>query len=166
MFKLSPRMQFIFHHLQPGQPVWDFCCDHGYLGLSAYRSGLFPEVYFVDQVESIVKKLRERFERSHLRPEILADAQFFCCPGEAVEKEVRGTVVIAGVGAHTTFKILQGLHTKNLLHATRLVLLPQKDEEKLRALLEENADFGYSLKQPLTSVSERGRLRQCFIYER
>lgn len=166
MFKLSPRMQFIFDHLQPGQPVWDFCCDHGYLGLSAYRSGLFPEIYFVDQVDSIIENLRARFQRSHLRPELPANVQFFSCPGEAVPKEVRGTLVIAGVGAHTIFDILHGLHTKNLLKATRLVLMPQKDEEKLIIFLKMNDDFGYSLKNPPESVSERGRLRKCFIYER
>lgn len=165
VFKLSPRMQFIFDHLQPGQPVWDFCCDHGYLGFSAYRSGLFPAIYFVDQVEPIVEKLRARFQQIHSRPEIISTVKFLTCPGEDVMEEVTGTLVIAGVGAHTIFDILQGLHAKNFLKASRLVLVPQKDEEKLLEYLQEKAYFGYSQSLPTGLITERGRVRKCYIYD-
>jgi len=165
MYKLSRRMQLIFDHLIPGEPVWDFCCDHGYMGLNAYESGLFPEVYFVDQVEHIIASLRARFEREYFRAEG-AQAHFFPTPGGDVPVPLKGSVVVAGVGAHTIFSILKKLHGRGFLHASRLILCPQRDHEKLREFLAAENDFGYRGSLTLREVEERGRKRKLLIFDK
>ncbi|WP_374077803.1 tRNA (adenine(22)-N(1))-methyltransferase TrmK [Bdellovibrio bacteriovorus] len=166
MFKLSPRMQLIYDLLLPGKPVWDFCCDHGYLGLNAYESGLFPEVYFVDKVEQIIARLKKRFDEEYYRAESPSQAYFFSQMGERVEQPLRGSIVIAGVGAFTIFKILQEMNKKGLLHAERLILCPQRDEEKLREFFLQNHNFGYRLCNEHYEVEERGRTRKLLIFDK
>lgn len=159
-------MQLIYDLLMPGEPVWDFCCDHGYLGLNAYESGLFPEIYFVDQVEHIIARLQKRFDTKYYREESPVQAHFLSQPGEGVERPLRGTVVIAGVGAHTIFKIICGVHGKGLLQARRLILCPQRDEEKLIEFFLSERNFGYQLSDEHYEVEERGRLRKLLIFNR
>lgn len=159
-------MQTIFDHLLPGKPVWDFCCDHGYMGLNAYESGLFPEVYFVDQVPHIMAQLEQRFQAEYYRPEGTSKAHFLSHAGEDVAQELCGSVVIAGVGAYTIFKIIQGLTEKELLKADRLILGPQRDEEKLLKLLHELPHFHYSMPSQELSLLERGRVRKLLIFDK
>lgn len=158
-------MQLIYDQLIPGKPVWDFCCDHGYMGLNAYESGLFPEVHFVDQVPHIIENLRERFLREYFRAEASVTAAFHSQRGEDLQQEVHGSVVIAGVGAFTIFKIIENMHAKELLRAQKLILGPQKDEEKLFQLMQEQQFFGYQFCNEHYTVLERGRLRKLLIFE-
>lgn len=67
--KLSPRLELILNHLNPGEPVWDVCCDHGILGRSAIRKNIFSEVHFVDQVVSIMQRLSSEIIK--FRPEFI-----------------------------------------------------------------------------------------------
>lgn len=165
MQKLSPRMQLIYDHLIPGEPVWDLCCDHGYMGLNAYASGLFPEVYFVDQVEHIVQRLEQQFQQNYLSLSSSVKAHFLPLPGESVQTEIRGTLVIAGVGAHTIFKIVQALHGRGVLRASKMILVPQKDEEKLLTLLLARENFGYQVCNEHYTALERGRIRKLLIFQ-
>jgi tRNA (adenine22-N1)-methyltransferase len=129
MPKLSLRLQTIYDHLIPGKPVWDFCCDHGYLGLYAYRIGRFPEVHFVDQVPEIIERLKVRFDSKHLQPpEFPSRAFFHVSAAEKINLPLPGTVVMAGVGSHT---ILDFLNVVDFSKTERIILGPQKDEELL-----------------------------------
>lgn len=166
MFKLSPRLQLIYDHLIPGKPVWDFCCDHGYLGLNAYESGLFPEVHFVDQVRHIIEHLRERFAQDHHLEEHSAQSFFHPQAGEAVLTPVRGTAVIAGVGPSTVLKILEGLEERKLLQAERLILVPHGGEEMVRKRLAARSEFNYQLSNQDCKIEERGRIRKLLILDR
>lgn len=166
MFKLSPRMQLIYDHLIPGKPVWDFCCDHGYLGLNAYESGQFSEVYFVDQVRHIIEQLKRRFEDQHFDEASKTQAHFLPRAGENITVPVQGTVVIAGVGPHTISKILNNLVEKKLLEADRLILSPHGDDEKLLQIFAENSDFHYRISNQDCKVEERGRMRKVLILHR
>ncbi|WP_295901469.1 SAM-dependent methyltransferase [uncultured Bdellovibrio sp.] len=166
MFKLSRRMQLIYDLLLPGKPVWDFCCDHGYMGLNAYESGLFPEVYFVDKVEHIIAQLKTRFENEYHRVDSPAQAHFLAQQGEEIARPLRGSVVVAGVGAFTIFKIIQSLHEKGHLEAERLILCPQRDEEKLLQFFAGRANFGYELSNEHYEVVERGRTRKLLIFDK
>lgn len=157
-------MQLIYDHLIPGAPVWDFCCDHGYMGLNAYESGAFPEVYFVDQIKHIIAQLEERFQREYFRAESSSRAYFLPQPGEDVEADIRGTVVIAGVGAHTIFKIISSLHKKGALRAHKLILVPQRDEEKLVELMNEKLCPEYKPCNEHYRIVERGRSRKVLIF--
>lgn len=159
-------MQLIFDHLIPGEPVWDFCCDHGYMGLNAYESGLFPEVHFVDQVEHIIEKLRARFLAEYHRENSGTQAHFHSVPGEEIAMPLRGSLVVAGVGAFTIFCILESLHRRRLLQARRLILCPQRDEHKLRGQIAQINDFGYEVCNEHYQITERGRVRKLLIFDK
>lgn len=160
---LSERLQFIYENLLPEKAVWDFCCDHGYLGVEALKSKKFSAVYFVDQVPHIIDNVsnvvREKFA------DVYSLAHFIAAKGEDVPTKVDGTVVIAGVGAFTIQKILKSLWEKNQLIAEKLILSPQRDEHKFLSLLSAvGADFSatYSLHQEFICV-EKNRRRHIYI---
>lgn len=166
MFKLSPRMQLIYDQLLPGKPVWDLCCDHGYMGLNAYESGDFPAVYFVDQVGPIVQQLKERFKEKHLDPKSTIQTFFLSESAENLQIHLEGNVVIAGVGSFTIIKILRVLFTKGFLKAERLILCPQDGPEKLLHGLFDLSDFDYEICNEDCKVEERGRIRKLLILKR
>lgn len=162
--KLSNRLQFIYENLLPEMPVWDFCCDHGYLGVEALKSERFTTVYFVDQVPHIVQLLEsvvaDKFPKFH------SQAKFIAAKGESIEEDVYGNVVIAGVGAFAIIKILRALLKSNHLFATRLILCPQRDEEKFLTMLNElGEEFvdRFSL-SGATLLDERDRSRTVYIF--
>jgi len=163
--KLSNRLQFIYENLRPGMPVWDFCCDHGYLGVEALKSGRFPQVHFVDQVPHIVENVESIVNEKFCG--LRKQARFYAMRGEDIEEVVQGSVVIAGVGAFAICKILQALLRKNLLQAQRLILCPQRDEEKFLTMLSELGDgfrnrFSFT---GATSLEERDRSRVVYLYD-
>ena len=166
MLKLSPRLQHVYDLLLPGKPVWDFCCDHGHLGLNAFESGHFPEIYFVDQVDSIIHKLRGRFEAYLPKSKSSAQAHFLATSGQDIETPLRGTVVITGVGAYTILEILQGVKDKGNLLAERLILGPQRDEEKLLTWLREVLGTEYKISDEYYEVTEGRRTLQLLVFNR
>lgn len=166
MIKLSNRIQFIFDQLLPGKPVWDLCCDHGYLGLQAYRSGLFPEVCFVDQVPTIITALKSKFLNEYPIESQSIKVNFISSPGEEITHEIHGSLVIAGVGAHTIVKILESLCEKGLLRAEKLILSPQRHEHWLEdEILKSDMFCDYQL-MASHELRERGRLRKLLIFQR
>jgi tRNA (adenine22-N1)-methyltransferase len=80
--KLTPRLQTIFNSLMLGKPVWDLCCDHGYLGLRCYLSKQFPEVHFVDQVEEIITSLEVKFRENYSDIQNPTKISFIAMAGE------------------------------------------------------------------------------------
>jgi tRNA (adenine22-N1)-methyltransferase len=160
---LSARLNLIFENLIPREPVWDFCCDHGYLGTAAARSASFSVVKFVDQVPHIITALEQKlagtagFEK----------CEFKAIDGAKIGDPVSGNLVIAGVGAHTISEILEGLHERRVLRARRLILSPQRDELKLRQWLQQRdwrpLEFTLSAEH---QVLERTRDRYVFILDR
>lgn len=166
MFKLSRRMQLIYDHLLPGKAVWDFCCDHGYMGLNAYESGLFTQVHFVDQVPHIIERLEQRFQSEYFRDDSVSQAFFHPRAGGSLEQPVQGSVVIAGVGAHTILEIVRSLIEKGVLSADRLILGPQRDEEKLFVWLQNLPDFHYKSGSEILAIDERGRNRKLLIFDK
>jgi tRNA (adenine22-N1)-methyltransferase len=163
---LTGRLQFIYENLLLQRPVWDFCCDHGYLGIEALRSEAFSEVYFVDQVPQIVSTLENLISTKFgtLRPQ----AHIKTSRGEDVDQAVKGNVVIAGVGAFTIFEILENLWRKKNLQADRLILCPQRDENKfLKMLSNIGSEFSASYKLSGEHVlQEKTRSRFIYILDR
>lgn len=166
MLKLSRRMQFIFDHLLPDQPVWDLCCDHGYMGLNAYESGRFPVVHFVDQVPEIINKLENRFDAEYFNPESAWQARFWSCSAESLS-ELNGTVIIAGVGAHVILRILKGIAAKKGLITARFILGPQRDEALLVDQLNQWGEFqsNYSIRF-FCEIQEGQRMRKLYVFDR
>lgn len=145
--------------------MWDFCCDHGYLGEAALLSGQFSSIHFVDQVPHIMQNLHSRLASHNFRGDRATTAcYFYTVAGENLDKEVDGNIAITGVGADTIQKILMGLWKRNLLKADLLVLGPHRDASLLQSWLE-SQDWVYKLHTILT-VEERGRARKLFIVKR
>ncbi|MCM2352404.1 MAG: class I SAM-dependent methyltransferase [Pseudobdellovibrio sp.] len=164
MPSLSPRLQQIYKQLIPGEAVWDFCCDHGYLGSHAYQSKLFPEVNFVDQVPEIMARLEERFQREIAQDTNPTTSRFIASAGENLTSELTGNIVISGVGSYTIFKILKSLQEKNLLKARRLILCPQNDVVKMDEI-KKLPGFYYRQAQEIISVNEKDRVREIFVLD-
>ena len=160
-------MQAIYDQLLPGQPVWDFCCDHGYLGIHALKSGQFPQVHFIDQASHLVHRLENLWREKRHEPPEHVSAFFHAYSGESVSTEIHGTAVIAGVGAHTILQIVEQVSAKNLLRAQRLVLCAQRDEGLLMETFASNTSLcaAYNCTKEL-SVLERGRNRKLLIFDR
>lgn len=161
-------MLLICDYLLPGEPVWDFCCDHGYMGLRAYHSGDFPEIHFVDQVPHIIEQLENRFRHRHQRDGLTAQVSFWPESGENLRVPLKGTAIIAGVGAHTILQILRGLIEREQgLQASRLVLGPHNDEEFLEHSLASWQAFQKGFKLAAnTQVQEGSRTRKLLIFDK
>ena len=155
----------IFNNLNPRQDVWDFCCDHGYLGGAAYKSQNFLNVYFVDQVDSIIENLKTRFYKFAYDENSKSNAYFLCQSGESIAQEINGTICITGVGGLTIYKILSDLAITKHLKARRFILGPHRDDDKLLKLIFEDQNLKqYSLQKTL-AVVEDGRNRHMYIYD-
>lgn len=160
---LSPRLQAIYDQLLLGEDVWDFCCDHGYLGIEALRSEKFENVFFVDQVPHIIQKLEAELFQNRNRKK----AHFRATSAESLQEPVKGNAVIAGVGAFTAFKIVESLFKKDLLRVKRLIVSPQRDDEKLvlwMSQLSEDFKHRYFLKTK-QQILERRRPLWVYVWE-
>lgn len=162
---LSERLQLVFDHLLPNEDVWDFCCDHGYLGGTAYKSQLFKDIYFVDPVPSIMDSLQNRFQTFVYKETSQSKAYFLTQKGETVDQIVQGTISIIGVGGSTICEILKGLAQNHKLQAKRIICGPHRDYEKVLTMIHEDDSFkNYKLKEK-QSVIENGRQRDFFIFD-
>lgn len=163
--RLSERLQIVFQNLNPKHDVWDFCCDHGYLGGAAYKSQNFSNIYFVDQVDSIIERLKLRFQKFVYFEESLSKAYFICQSGQAIHQKVTGTLSITGVGGVTIFEILSGLARNKNLMAERLILGPHRDNEKLLKLISDEPDLKKYQLLKIESLVERQRARDIYIFD-
>lgn len=181
---LSPKLQLIYENLLPGEDLWDLCCDHGYLGQVALASNEFNQVFFVDQVPHIIEKLEARLrkespksfdldasEPSEVEASLIKQtyllsrkAHFRNVPAELLQESLFGNVVIAGVGAYTAFAIVKSLWERQFLQAKRLILSPQRDDEKfLRWLSEMDDNFNHRYQLKSQQSVREGR-RPLWVY--
>jgi tRNA (adenine22-N1)-methyltransferase len=165
MNRLSDRLQLVYENLIIGEDVWDFCCDHGYLGAAAYKSQEFKNIYFVDPVPSIMQKLESQFNKYLLKEENHSKAYFRVQKGETITEPVRGTVSIIGVGPHVIYDILSSLAQNQHLKAQRLILGPHRDTEKLLNMLKNNKLFDYYKLTSQKEVFENDRSRIFLIFD-
>ena len=162
---LSIRLQLVYDHLLADEDVWDFCCDHGYLGGAAYKSQSFKDVYIVDPVPSIMDNLKNRFQTFVFSADNKSNAHFLVQKGETVTQLVKGNVCIVGVGGLMICDILKSLAENNLLQAKRLILGPHRDSEKLVEMIEKNDLFKKYKLIKKKDVMENGRKRDFFIFD-
>ncbi len=161
--KVSLRMKTFVEEAIDGLAFWDFCCDHGYIGIHALKTERFTEVHFVDQVPHIIDRLRALFAQSNkVKPEYRYF--FHSLGGEDLEMEVDGNCLIAGVGGTTIKIILENLHSKNLLKAKRLLLSPHLDEHILLPFLEEKLSEHYALVKKIM-IPEGKRIRPLYVLD-
>lgn len=163
---LSDRLQLVFDQLLPDKDVWDFCCDHGYLGGTAYKSERFKDIYFVDPVPSIMESLKNRFQTFVYKSENKSKAHFLTQKGETITEPIYGTVSIIGVGGTTICEILKGLVNNNVLQADRIILGPHKDSKKMLEFISNESSFSLYKMHDQKSVVENGRQRDFFIFDK
>lgn len=162
--KLSNRMKCFIEHALKGQPFWDVCCDHGYVGIKALESSEFLEVHFVDQVPHIMQRLETLIKQSwRIKPEY--KYFLYLLPGEEIEGEVCGTLLIAGVGGLTIMTIVSTLIANQKLKAQRLLLSPHTDEKVLIQYMDdENFKNLYSFTDKIL-IPEGKRFRPLYIFD-
>ncbi len=166
MIKLSERLTTVYENLLPEKDVWDICCDHGYLGKTAYKNANFTHIYFVDRVPEIMERLKIQFHKSVFKADSAVKATFICAAGQDLNLNVTGTVCITGVGGSTVFKILDGLAKNNFLNADRLILGPHRDEMNLLELIKNSSQINqYHLKAEIKIV-ENNFKRGLFILDK
>jgi tRNA (adenine22-N1)-methyltransferase len=164
-FRLSARLEAIYNSLLPGCNIWDFCCDHGLLGLKAYQSRCYDEIFFVDKAKSAIDKLQLQFYKLAHKSENLTQIHFIISMGQQINQTVNGNVIIAGVGAALILKILEGLSLNSVLQAQRIILAPQNHLNTLLERMHEKFDREYFLLQKI-EVEEVGRLRTILVFDR
>lgn len=162
--KLSERLNTIFQALTPGYPLWDVCCDHGYLGLAAYLSGQFPEIFFVDRVEEIITDLNLRFHQKYFSANNPTRYEFLPLNGGEIGRPVSGNLVIAGVGSPTIENILKSLNSNGFLKANHLILCPQNHPLVFLEKMQEDLKSNYELRAHQI-VFEKTRHRHIFVFD-
>lgn len=162
--KLTARMKHFIDNALKDQPLWDICCDHGYVGIKALETSQFSEVHFVDQVPHIMERLETLIKQYwRIKPEHKYSLHLLS--GEDLEIDVNGTMLIAGVGGLTIKTIVSTLIEKKKLHAKRLLLSPHTDEKVLIQYLDD-ADFQkfYSVTEKIL-MPEGKRFRPLYILD-
>ena len=164
--KISDRLRVVYDNLLEGMDVWDFCCDHGYLGGAAYKSRKFANVFFVDQVASIIENLENNFNTFVFDKTNPSQAHFLTEKGEKINSSVNGTLCITGVGAFVINDILHGLALNGFLNAARMILGPQRDTDKLISMIEKYEHLKNYKLAATTEILENGRIRVFFILDK
>lgn len=164
--RISPRLQVVYDNLLEGHDVWDVCCDHGFLGGAAYESRRFANIYFVDQVSTIIEKVKATFQTYVFITENPSKAFFLAENAESLKQIVTGNLCITGVGAHVINDILCGLAKGEKLSAHRLILGPHRDEEKLEKMLGANELLSQYKMTSRKEMQENGRSRIFLILDR
>ncbi len=122
--RLSPRLEALFNRCQPGLPLWDLCCDHGYLGLHALHSGAFTEVLFNDTAPHLLALVKAKLRGGER-------ARLISGKAEEIIEPLTGNIVIAGVGAEKIFKILDSHLRRGTLIGPHVLVCPETDTDWL-----------------------------------
>ena len=155
-------LTFLEHALKD-DILWDICCDHGYVGISALHSGEFTKVHFVDQIPHIMERLQTLINQKSKRN--TCPYELHVMSGEDLNIEVTGTVLIAGVGGMTIKIIIDSLLSKEILKAQKLLLSPHTDEKVLVEYMQtEQFKKYYDLSEKIM-MAEGPRFRPLYIFE-
>lgn len=161
--KISQRMQFFVEEAEPHMPFWDFCCDHGYIGIAALLSKKFTDVHFVDQIPHIIERLKKLFEQS---PDKQHSQNYFLhnCGGENLDCEINGNIIIAGVGGRTIVSILKSIIMKKRLTAKKIILSPHLDIKIMEEFCREQLELHQYQLIKQVDINENNRIRPVYIW--
>lgn len=129
--ELSKRLQTIADMVTSGNRTADIGCDHGFVSIYLYQSGIAPKVYAMDVRMGPLARATEHIEERGLSAYIetrLSDGLAALREGEAE------TIICAGMGGRLMEKILQEGLTK-VMAAKELILQPQSEIAGFRAFL-------------------------------
>ncbi|MDD0853622.1 tRNA (adenine(22)-N(1))-methyltransferase TrmK [Halobacteriovorax sp. GB3] len=138
--KLDKRLLDIFNLVEKQySAIWDTCCDHGKLGLAFLESNKAHTVHFVDQVPSIIAKLKRKAEMIPALDQ--SRATFQAKRAQDIELKEKGELIcICGVGGDVGIQIIKEIIDKNTLPCDFLICA-QYHIFDLRAFLIENKFF-------------------------
>lgn len=158
--QLSPRLKKIYELLIPQKDVWDICCDHGYVGQVALRSGNFLGVHFVDKGIHIIEKLQKDLKNNN-------HAYFYPHEAQLLRNPLNGNLIISGVGAQLILSIVRHLWGNSILHVDRMILAPNKDEKKLTDDFAETPHLlDFYKETDIIEANENGRTRCIYVFDR
>jgi tRNA (adenine22-N1)-methyltransferase len=170
MLHLRPRLTRVLSYVRSDEMLWDIGCDHGYLGMRALMEKNLTGLVCIDRSPAAINKLKHKMALENLAPAVrdhvlrrLPDYErknirLVCADAATLPAEpVCGTVVLAGMGARSILRILNGFVFPNWLPQTQLVMLPNTE----RPLLEKTF---IEKKIPLSEESIDDGKRQFFLY--
>ncbi len=143
--------------MSEGDELWDIGCDHSLLAKMNLKERKFSKVYCVDKSKASLEKLYSgKSGRLRINPENIVLMNLDGC--ELDWSKVKGSVVIAGVGAHTVLKIVTSCPPTER-HRLIWVLNPFNSLEKFQKEIVQllpNADM------KVVEVLDSSRIRYIF----
>lgn len=107
----SKRIQALINLIDPSTEVlWDLCCDHGKIGLAALEKYPHLKIHFVDQVPSIMDRLKKNLGTDIPSKTInfhISDIRKLSFPPGA-------TIIAAGVGGLLLIEFLEAILPANI----------------------------------------------------
>ncbi len=156
---MSERIRKLASYVRPDSVLYDLCCDHGYIGLSAWDSRPLQGLIFVDQSANALRALHAELNSRKLTNDPRIKVRV--CSGESIVlRQQPCDIIVAGVGNRTIVTILDKLCPKGL-GQHRWILCPEKNSRELRCYLQ---DKGYGLVAE-DVVMDAGRFREILVVE-
>lgn len=121
---MTLRLDTIVQAIPTVTTLCDVGCDHGYIGLGAYKLGKAQNVIFVDVSKPSLEKAMNNCANAQM-----SNCQFVCQDG--LQNVICDCAVIAGMGGLETISILQ--NTQSLPQS--LVLQPMRNQVDVRKYL-------------------------------
>ena len=110
---------------------YDFCCDHGHLGLSLVDNSQYSKIILIDQVDSIISNLTK--ETSDI-PKGKLSVLLEDCTKIKINAENEKTVAIAGIGGKLSVRILENIF-RYLNNNDIVILSPHNNIDSVREYL-------------------------------
>lgn len=138
-------MKAIISLVRKGESVADIGCDHGYIPIVLYKTGISPKCIASDVKEGPVRIAKEnilQFRASEGVETRIGDGLTVLRPGEA------DTAVITGMGGRTILGILS--QKWDVASGMNMILSPQSEVDEVRRFL---AEKGFRIEE------------ECFVKE-
>ncbi len=131
---MSDRIRRLASFVRPHSVLYDLCCDHGYIGFTAWDSKPLAELVFVDQSPNALRAVHETLHERQLH----VDPRVRVITGLAEKIQIDdrpSDFVMAGVGIRTIVTIIRELFPHGL-GPHRLIICPEKNSLELRSFLQ------------------------------
>ncbi|WP_141731292.1 tRNA (adenine(22)-N(1))-methyltransferase TrmK [Oligoflexus tunisiensis] len=130
---MSDRIRRLASFVRPHSVLYDLCCDHGYIGLTAWDQKPLAGLVFVDQSPNALRAVHEALKARALTDD--PRVQVINGPAEKIKLDARPSdLVMAGVGIRTIVTIIRALFSEGL-GPHRLIICPEKNSLELRSFL-------------------------------
>jgi tRNA (adenine22-N1)-methyltransferase len=156
---MSDRIRRLASFVRPQSVLYDLCCDHGYIGFTAWDQKPLSGLVFVDQSANALRAVHETLCARALTD----DPRIRVINGlaEHIRLDARPSdLVMAGVGIRTIVTIIRHVFPDGL-GPHRLIICPEKNSLELRSFLQTQA-FGLVAEDV---VMEATRFREIIVLE-